>query len=466
MVGLGPAGPDLVTTATLDALDVARPRFLRTARHPSASLVDGTSFDDLYEKADTLDEVYGWIVDAVVAAAEQTGDVLYAVPGSPAVAERTVELLRGDDRVDVTVVPALSFADLAWSRLGVDPLAAGASIVDGRRFSVAAAGNPGPLLVGQCDTRSVLSDIKLSLDEPFPSVTVLRRLGLPDEAIFDVAWEELDRAFEPDHLTSLYIPTLAAPVAYELMRFAELVRVLRERCPWDREQDHRSLEKHLIEESYEVIEAIESGDPAQLEEELGDLLFQVFFHATLAAEAGEYTIADVARGIHDKLVHRHPHVFGDVQADSADAVRANWEQIKKAEKGRDSVMDGIPGGLPALLYARKVQQKAKSVGFDWDSADDVYPKVEEELAEVRADPTEDEVGDLLFSVVNVARHLDIDPESALRAATAKFRDRFKGVEALAAERGVDLAKLDLAGLDALWDEIKSRARKQSLLGES
>ena len=459
MVGLGPAGADLVTTATLDALSVERPRFLRTSRHPAASLVeDATTFDELYERAETLDEVYAGIVDALVAAAHDAGDVLYAVPGSPAVAERTVELLRADARVAVAVVPALSFADVAWARLGVDPLADGLRIVDGRRFAVEASGERGPLLVGQCDSRAVLSDIKLAVDESPPAVTVLQRLGLPDEAIFEVAWEDLDRAFEPDHLTSLYIATLAAPVAHELARFGELVRVLRERCPWDQEQDHRSLEKHLIEESYEVIEAIESGDPALLEEELGDLLYQVFFHATLAAEAGEYTMADVARGIHDKLVHRHPHVFGDVQADSADAVRANWEEIKKAEKGRDSVMDGIPGAMPALLYARKVQQKARSVGFDWDSADDVYPKVEEELAEVRADPSEDEIGDLLFSVVNLSRHLGVDPESALRAATAKFRDRFKGVEALAAERRLDLAKLDLAGLDALWDEVKETSR--------
>lgn len=459
MVGLGPAGPDLVTTATLEALALARPRFLRTARHPAASLVeDATTFDDIYDRAATLDEVYSGIVEALVAAAQDAGDVLYAVPGSPAVAERTVELLRAGDRVDVIVVPALSFADLAWARLGVDPLADGVRIVDGRRFAVEAAGERGPLLVGQCDSRAVLSDIKLAVDEAPPAVTVLQRLGLPDEAIFEVAWEELDRAFEPDHLTSLYIESLAAPVAVELVRLHELVRMLRERCPWDREQDHRSLEKHLIEESYEVLEAIESGDPAQLEEELGDLLCQVFFHTVLAEEAGEYTMADVARGIHDKLVHRHPHVFGDVQADSADAVRANWEEIKKAEKGRDSVMDGIPGAMPALLYARKVQQKARSVGFDWDSADDVYPKVEEELAEVRADPSEDEIGDLLFSVVNLSRHLGVDPESALRAATAKFRDRFKGVEALAAQRGVDLAKLDLAGLDALWDEVKETSR--------
>jgi tetrapyrrole methylase family protein/MazG family protein len=184
----------------------------------------------------------------------------------------------------------------------------------------------------------------------------------------------------------------------------------------------------------------------------------VFFHATLAGEAGHFTLADVARGIHDKLVHRHPHVFGEVEADTAGQVMANWEQIKKAEKGRFSIMEGIPGDLPALLYARKVQQKAKSVGFDWPSVDDVYPKVDEELAELRAETSAarqaDELGDLLFTVVNVGRHLGLDPEVALRGATAKFRDRFVKVEELATARALDLTALDLPALDALWEEAK------------
>jgi tetrapyrrole methylase family protein/MazG family protein len=247
---------------------------------------------------------------------------------------------------------------------------------------------------------------------------------------------------------------LGVPVAAELVRFAELVRTLRERCPWDREQTHKSLIRHLVEETYETVEAIESGDPAHLEEELGDLLFQIVFHATLGAEAGEFTLADVARGIHDKLVVRHPHVFGTREADTAEQVVRNWEQIKKDEKGRTSIMEGIPSALPGLLYAHKVQRKAASVGFDWDSVEDVYPKVEEELAELREDPSEEELGDLLFAVVNVARHLGVDSESALRAATAKFRDRFMGVERLAAERGLALSELDLAGLDGLWDDVK------------
>jgi tetrapyrrole methylase family protein/MazG family protein len=274
-----------------------------------------------------------------------------------------------------------------------------------------------------------------------------------------VPWLELDR-LRPDHLTSLWIPELAAPVGQELIRLEELVRILRQQCPWDRAQTHVSLRRHLMEESYEVLDAIDSGDSEHLEEELGDLLFQVYLHAALAAEDGEFTLADVARGIHDKLVGRHPHVFGPGAATTAGEAELNWELIKRQEKSRDSVLDGIPVALPALLHAQKVQGKAAAVGFDWENADGAWPKVEEEIAETRhavatGGDVEDELGDLLFACVNVARHLGVDAEGALRRATAKFGDRFRGVERLAAERGLSLAGADLATLDAIWDEVKA-----------
>jgi len=438
VVGLGPAGADLLTTATVEAIAGARHRYLRTSRHPAAAAVpEATSFDSLYDAADTFEQVYAGIVDALVEAANEHGAVLYAVPGSPLVAERTVELLLADDRVHVRLVPALSFLDLAWAALGVDPVAAGVRIVDGRRFAVEAAGERGPLLVAQCDTRQVLSDVKLAVEDGADlAVTVLQRLGLPDQSVTTVAWAALDRDVTPDHLTSLYLPAAAPPVAREVARFDELVRTLRERCPWDREQTHRSLTRHLLEETYEVLEAIEAlpvpgeDDPdapagegfEHLEEELGDLLFQVVFHAVLAAEEGHFTLADVARGIHDKLVHRHPHVFAGVEAATPAQVVTNWEQIKRDEKGRTSLMDGL-GSLPSLLYAHKVQRKAASVGLE--------PTVEGEKG-----PGAD-----LFALVDQARRAGIDPEAALRATAGRFRDRFRAAEALAAERGVDIAEV-------------------------
>lgn len=426
VVGLGPGDPSLVTAGVLEAIAAvgADRRFLRTSVHPSAALVAGAaSFDHRYESADTFDEVYRAIVEDLVAAAtDGGGDVLYAVPGNPRVLERTVDLLAADERVEVEVRASLSFVDLAWVRLGVDPFDAGVRLVDGHTFATAAAGERGPLLVAHCHNRRVLSDIKLAVDPaPEVAVTVLQRLGLPDESVVTVAWEDLDRAFEPDHLTSIFIPELAAPIAGEVARFVELVATLRAECPWDAEQTHRTLTRHLLEETYEVLEALDAvgdGGPdtdldayAHLEEELGDLLFQIVFHTTLATEAGAFGLDDVARGVHDKLVHRHPHVFGLVEVDGADDVVANWEEIKKAEKGRDSIFDGIPATLPALLYAAKVVRKASSLGVEVDAVDD------------------GSVGARLLALAAEARRADLDPELELRAAADRLKARAQALEA-------------------------------------
>jgi MazG family protein len=329
-------------------------------------------------------------------------------------------------------------------------------------------------LVAQCWSKAVLSGVKLATDPPpGTTVTVLHHLGLPDEAVWDLPWEELDRSFEPDHLTSLWIRELAAPVAGELARLDELVHTLRERCPWDREQTHGSLSRHLLEESYEVLEAIDglvavdadaTASPVQiehavahLEEELGDLLFQVYFHATLAAEDGRFSLADVARGVHNKLVSRHPHVFGDTVADSPDQVASNWEALKKVEKGRASVTEGIPKAMPALALAAKLQRKALIVGIDLPGAaaeaevivtglerllheaqaeegatgeqgrsgmdDRAEPEQVEPSDEEALSAIEPQVGDLLFSVVSLARQLGVDSETALRARAVAFRKR-------------------------------------------
>ena len=374
----------------------------------------------------------------------------------------------------MVVLPALSFLDLAWARLGVDPVAAGVRLVDGHRFATEAAGVTGPLLVGQCDRRLVLSDIKLAVEQedgqPGP-VVFLQRLGLPDEAVTEVAWSDLDRSVEPDHLTSLWIPQLAAPVAGEAARLVELMRELRARCPWDRAQSHASLRRHLLEESYEVLEAIDelpAGEAWEhLEEELGDLLFQVVFHAQLAGEEGRFGFADVARGIHDKLVARHPHLFaGDTQADSSDE---SWEQRKLREKGRTSVVDGVPLSLPALVRAEKLQRRAATLGLDLPDAGAAWSAVEGELAGLReaaasgagdagaGSDTEPDVaavvGGVLFGIVNLARKLDVDAEATLRCTAGRFAQRVAAVERLAAAAGVaqgTLAALPPAELDGLW----------------
>ncbi len=420
VVGLGPGGPDLTTAgaaARLAELDHWR---LRTRRHPAAEpFADRGSYDHVYESAATFDDVYRTIADDLVADAHRYGEVGLALPGSPFVLERTVTLLRADEGVDVEVVAGMSFLDLVWGHLGVDPVEAGVRLVDGHRFAVDAAGATGALLVAHCHAGHVLSDIKLAYDEHVPDgAVILQRLGLPDQRITEVDWADLDRSVTPDHLTSVFVPAVGAPVAEELVRFTQLVRTLREQCPWDREQTHRSLTRYVVEEAYEVVEAIEAYDPEtgagveHLEEELGDLLFQVVFHATIAAESGSFTLADVARGIHDKLERRHPHVFGSVDAADSAAVASNWEQIKRDEKGRSSVMDGIPAALPGLLYAHKVLSKAERVGVAGPEP---------------VDP-EGDLGAAILALVAYARSAGIDAETALRRATGLLRD-----EAMAAE---------------------------------
>jgi tetrapyrrole methylase family protein/MazG family protein len=439
--------------------------FLRTARHPAAAALDGVpAFDDLYEAAATFEEVYSGIVDALVAAALVAAPlgVVYAVPGSPLVAERTVDLLRADGRVGVTVVPALSFLDLAWAALRIDPLAEGVRLVDASAFDAVVPAGDGPVLVAQCWSRHLLSEVKLAAPDDareLPQPVLLHHLGLDDEVVATVDWWELDRTVEPDHLTSLYVPALSAPGARgadggrsagtEVARLVALMDTLRERCPWDAAQTHASLMPHLVEETYEVLDALgalaeegATGSDAQaapyahLQEELGDLLFQIVFHARLADEAGRFDLADVAEGVHDKLVHRHPHVFGDVDADTAEQVVTNWEAIKKREKGRSSVTEGIPAALPALMLTTKLARKARAVGLNPGRAD--AGQITAMLAAVTrraeaADPQADDplagesdglgaaVGELLFSVADLAQRLGVDAEQALRDRALSLR---------------------------------------------
>jgi len=234
-------------------------------------------------------------------------------------------------------------------------------------------------------------------------------------------------------------------------------------CPWDREQDFATIAPYTIEEAYEVADAIERGDMAALKDELGDLLFQVVFHARMAEEAGLFAFDDVTKAISDKMIRRHPHVFGDADIRSAAAQTEAWEAHKAAERSargdHSSVLDGIALAFPALLRAAKVSRRAARTGFDWPDAQGVIAKITEEVAEIEAemrdgaahDRLEEEIGDLLFAVANLARKLDVEPETALRRATAKFERRFRRVETLAAERGVGK---DLDALEALWQEVK------------
>ncbi len=478
VVGLGPAGAELILPAAREAIDTASVRFVRTARHPAveqlaASGVTFRAFDDRYETEPDLESVYRSIVATLLDAAAEHGDVLYAVPGSPTVAERTVPMLRAavsgvnaeHPGVRLEVVPGLSFTDLAWARVGVDPLDGDARVIDGRSFAADAAGARGRLLIAQLDSALVLSDVKLALldalDGDHP-VTVLQGLGLPSERIETIALSELDRAVSPDHLTSAYVDTGQRVVAGELEALWELT--LR-----DAQQTHHSLARHTLEEAYEVVEAIEllppdapsNTEPAQyaaLEDELGDLLFQVMIHSALAREAGAFTVADVAAAVHEKLVRRHPHVFGTVEVAGADDVVRNWEQIKQSEKGKESLVDGLPEALPALLYAPKLYRKLAVAGLDPADHDPSawLAAALDRLAAADAATFNAAVGEVLAAVVAVARARDIDAESALRGFVSRMREDFRSLEQGLRADGVDVAKADPEMLRSAWERLRSK----------
>lgn len=488
VVGLGPAGADLLLPAARRALEAAEVRFVRTARHPAvddlaAQGVALRALDHHYEASSDLDVTYGAIVDEVMEAARAGASVAYAVPGNPGVAERTVamlvERLRAED-AELDVVPGLSFADLAWSRLGIDPMVGTARLVDARTLTREAVLLGGHLLIAQPDSPAVLSDVKLALLEavaPEAPVTLLHHLGLADEDIRILPLEELDRTTLPDHLTSLHVDLGPGP-GTEFARFVALVERLRAPggCPWDAEQTHHSLTRHLVEEAYEVIEAIEALPPEaphgpvaperydRVRDELGDLAAQVVFHATLAREAGAFTTAEVLSGITEKLVRRHPHVFGDPSgrwsAGDAGEVIRNWEQIKAEEKGGSagdpaSFMAEVPAGLPALLYAHKLLRQAASAGLPPMSAAEAAAAIAAAAGRIPDLEGEDavrQIGDVLAAVCLLARDRGFDAETALRGWASRFRNRFVAMEQRAAEQGIRLggpeATPDVVG--ALW----------------
>ncbi|HET6400068.1 MAG TPA: nucleoside triphosphate pyrophosphohydrolase [Candidatus Kapabacteria bacterium] len=249
-----------------------------------------------------------------------------------------------------------------------------------------------------------------------------------------------------------------------LVEFLSLVGRLRRECPWDREQTHQSLRPMLIEEAYETVEAIDhaidTGDYTELKKELGDLLLHILFHSDLAREEGHFTLDDVIQAECEKLIYRHPHVFSDVKVEGAEHVSRNWEQLKRREKGRNSILDGVPASLPALQRAQRIQERASKVGFDWPNSEGVWKKIREEVSEFEDElgklehRKEEEFGDLLFSLVNLARHEGLDAEGALRQATQKFDRRFRGVEAEAEASGKPMQDFTLEELDAIWDRVK------------
>jgi tetrapyrrole methylase family protein/MazG family protein len=438
-----------MTRRTFELLSRAPVARLRTRVHPAAAAFpDVASYDDFYENAASFDALYEAIASDLIELARHApgGEVLYAVPGSPVVAERSVELLIDSNDVTTVLEPAVSVIDVACAALKRDPMASGLRIVDALA-NVEPLRGPGPLLVLQTYSSKVLASVADRLP-PTTVVTVLHHLGLEDEAIVELTAEELVSFEAVDHLTSLWIDGLrtAGEAMDDLVSF---MRRLRLECPWDQEQTHASLTRHLLEETYETLDALEAfvrvedvvrdEEAAHVEEELGDLLFQIVFHAELGDEEDLFNFATIADGVRDKLIGRHPHVFGDTQVNSSDDVAARWEILKRDEKGRDSVTDGIAWQLPALILYTKLLRKAALVDLRHDgetsrtSALDALRAVSLDRDRVEDAQSSSDVaapwGDAIVALVEMAQWAGVDLEGVLRERALSLRDAIRVVEA-------------------------------------
>ena len=488
IIGLGPGGSDILTRQAWAALEAAQASgnvlYLRTSRHPAVADLPADlqyeSFDHVYDSAADFDHVYRQIAAEILRLSSQPGGVLYAVPGHPNVGEATVGAIEEEAAVagiPVTIVPGLSFVEPALSALGLDAFD-GLQVFD----AITVAGyhhpilNPDvPLLLGQVYSRLVASELKLSLMAHYPDehgVALVHAAATPEQHLEPTPLYAIDRSDTIDHLTSLYVPPL--PSSGSMAALADMAAVLRgpDGCPWDQEQTPRTLRTGFLEEMAEVLHALDEGDSGALQEELGDLLFHVVMQVQMAREEERFRLSDVVGGIYAKIRRRHPHVWGEWEADDAGQVVANWEAIKAQEKaearpmGRlsedkvpPSLIDNVPWPLPALARSQKIQERVRRVGFDWPALDGVVDKVREEIDELAAaEATAEraaEMGDLLFALVNWARWLGLDAEVTLREANLRFERRFRLLERLASDRGMDLEKADLKTLEALWQEAKA-----------
>lgn len=506
VVGLGPGRWEDLTIEARDTLAAARRVICRTTRHPTVDALrewrpdlEITSFDDLYETTTSFAELYPTMARLLLerAAAAPAGEpLIYATPGHPLMGEESVRILRMEaaaHSVDVRVVAGLSFIEPVCAALDLNPLERDLQLIDATALMATSAEAvmgvllpTKPALIAQIYNRRLASGVKLALGELYPedwTVTLAQWAGLPDrEIVRSIPLYELDRDESADHLTTLYVPPLeplAATRAPEGLRYIVMRLRAPDGCPWDREQTHQSLRRYVLEEAYEVAEAIDEldGTPEtaeKLADELGDLLLQVYLHAEVAYQEDSFHLGDVYQLVSEKLIRRHPHVFGDVVARDAEHVLRNWEVIKREERvargeavAHESALRGIPKSAPALYQAYELARKAGKVGFRFRDAEGALQKVIEETRELaeasqtRRDgeaPTraeQDELGDVLFALAALAQQLGIPPEVALERANIRFRRRFEGMETLARSRGQALDALDAEAWLALWAEAKA-----------
>jgi tetrapyrrole methylase family protein/MazG family protein len=477
LLGLGPGAWEHLTQEAVSILNGAAEIYLRTRQHPVVRQLDAKirleSFDAYYEAAENFEDVYRQIVEKILELGKRPGGVIYAVPGHPFIAEATgPEIYRRAkaEGLPVRVVSGLSFIEPVSTVLGIDPFPR-ITLVDA--LELANAHYPSfppdaPALIAQLYSREITAFTKLTLMAVYPDehpVKLVHAAGTGAERVEELKLYEIDRSQAIGLMSVLYVPPLGEGSSLE--SFAGIVAHLRapDGCPWDRKQTLHSLHSHLLEETYEAIEAIEQGNMPDLQEELGDLLLMVLMLTQIASEEAGFNFTDVVSGIYTKIVRRHPHVFGGLDLKDEAGVLANWEKLKEAEREINGtpgkgILDGVVNSLPALLQAQEIQERVAHVGFDWPEIQGVWAKVQEELEELQDSHSPEErmaeFGDVLFALVNLARHLDVNAEAALRQANQRFRSRFKHIELSGKQQGKKLTEMTLDEMESLWQEAKSR----------
>lgn len=477
IMGLGPGAYEALTIGALKELKNNKNIYFRTEKHPTVDFLKDEgikfeSYDHAYEKYDSFDDVYKYIAEDLITKIKDDEDLIYAVPGHPLVAEKSVvnliELCK-ENNIQYEVLPAVSFVDAMMEALQVDPIE-GVKIIDAFDMKNQILDKRVGTIITQVYNNFIASEVKLRLLEGYEDDTEIifvRAAGVEGlESIRKIPLYELDWQEDIDYLTSIYIPKDLGNKK-DFQDLLDIIEILRNPggCPWDREQTHESLKSALLEECYEVIDAIENEDEDALIEELGDVLLQVVFHASIGKEDGYFDIMDVIGGISNKMINRHPHVFGNEEANTSEQVLVNWDEIKKEEKGIKTLteeMQNIAKSLPATTRAYKIQKKAKKVGFDLDDVNCAMDKVKEELNEIKEvyncedkSIIEGEVGDLLFACINVARFLEVDGELALDKTIKKFINRFSYIENEAIKNNKNLKNMTLEEMDKLWEEAKT-----------
>lgn len=481
VIGLGAGDLDQLPLGVYKKIKNAAELYVRTEDHPvlkelAEEGVTFNSFDAIYEKHDTFAPVYAEIADTLIALSKEQS-LIYAVPGHPLVAEQTVQYLveaekKGDFRL--VIEGGQSFLDPIFGALRIDPIE-GFQLLDGTAMASDDVNMAQHVLIAQVYDSFSASEVKLTLMEKYPEdyeVTIVTAAGSANEVLRKVPLYELDRAAEVDNLTTIYVPPAVDQLdrLKEWQTFRQIVARLRspEGCPWDREQTHESLRPYLLEEAHELLQAIEEEDDEAIAEELGDVLLQVFLHAQIGQDNGYFQLEDVLSAVSAKMIRRHPHVFGDAEAATSDEVVSNWQAIKAQEKPQTaSILDGQERYSSSLMTSYNYQKKAAKVGFSWSDAEGAWEKFEEELQEFQAEAAKgskerqlDELGDLLFTLVNIARFYQLSPEEAMVHANRKFQQRFSHVEKRVSEGSGNFSDYTLAQLDEFWNEAKTLARRE------